>query len=267
VQRANEAGTVDRVIDLLTVIAESEGLLSIQRLAEALALPRSTIHRLLEKLSVRDLVVHERGLRRYRIGPEFYRLGSLVSRQPITAIALPLLKELSESIGEACVLGVLLPHARRMIFAAKVDTDKPLRYRIDLDKPLALAQGASGWAILAYLPPDQIDAVIAEHLRSESLTRQLRQAQQLRKQLERVRAEGFAQSHGSRIPGAVGFAAPVFSAGKKIFGSLCITIPEQRYDPRGCKLIVAGLLRTAAKLSGIVDTTDTAPVPTRTLAS
>ena len=266
-QRANEAGTVDRVIDLLTVIAESEGLLSIQRLAQDLALPRSTIHRLLEKLSVRDLIVHERRLRRYRVGPEFYRLGSLVCRQPMTAIALPLLKELSDSVGEACVLGVLLPHARRMTFAAKVDTDKPLRYRIELDKPLTLAQGASGWAILAYLPQDDIDVVVAEHFRSEPATRQRRPAQQLRKELERVRALGFAHSHGSRIPGAVGFAAPIFSADSKIFGSLCITIPEQRYDARASKLIVEGLLRSARKLSGIVDTANTMPAAARALAS
>ena len=152
-----------------------------------------------------------------------------------------------------------------MTFAAKVDTDKPLRYRIDLDKPMTLAQGASGWAILAYLPPEEIDAIIAEHVRSETPAQQRRRVQELRMQLQRVHNDGFAQSYGSRIPGAVGLAAPIFSAGKKIFGSLCITIPEQRYDRRGSKVMLDGLLRTATKLSGMVNDSSGTVLPTPTL--
>ena len=251
--RANDAGTVDRVVALLTVIAESEGLLAIQSLADQLTLPRSTVHRLLEKLTAHDLVTHDRALRRYRIGPELYRLGSLVSRQPLATMAMPVLRELAASVGEVCVLGVLLPNNRRMTFATKVDTDQPLRYRIELDKPITLAQGASGWSILAYMPPDDIAAVIVETFQGKgSRAWQAQQSKQLREKLERVRANGYAHSRGSRIPGAVGLAAPVFSVGSQVFGSICITIPEQRYEARAHKSLVTRLMQATTQLSTLL---------------
>lgn len=247
---SGDAGTIDRVVELLTVIAESEGLLSIQGLAEQLGLPRSTVHRLLEKLGAHDLVTHDRVLRRYRIGPELYRIASRVSRQPVANVAMPLLEELSAAVGEACVFGVLLPNLRRMTFAALVDTDQPLRYRIELDKPITLAQGSSGWSILAFMSADDIGAVMAEAFQGGGTRAwQAEQTKKLREELERVRRNGYAQSRGSRIPGAVGLAAPVFAARSQIFGSICVTIPEQRYEPRAHKSLVGRLRQAATQLS------------------
>lgn len=151
------------------------------------------------------------------------------------------------------MLCVLMPNVRRMTFAAKVDTDQPLRYRIELDKPITLAQGASGWSILAYMTPEDIAAVIAEAFAGKgSRTWQAQQSKQLREQLARVRTNGYAHSHGSRIPGAVGLAAPIFSVGTQVFGSICITIPEQRYEPRAHKSLVGRLLQAATQVSTLL---------------
>jgi DNA-binding IclR family transcriptional regulator len=250
--RANEAGTVDRVIALLATIAASEGLTSIQRLSEQLNLPRSTVHRLLEKLSAHDLVVHDRVLHRYQLGPELYRLGSIITRQPMSRIAQPIMRELTEAVDEASLLGILLPAQRKMVFVSKQDSSRPLRYRIEVDVPITLTRGSSGWAILAHMPPDDIDAVIAADLTEGSRAAQQQQGKALKQELANVRAQGYALTRSSRIEGAVGISAPVFKSRHEIYGCVCVTIPEQRFEARMKRDLSTRLMEGAARISSLL---------------
>jgi len=75
--RTDGLGTVRRVLALLRLLAESDGGQSVKQIAETLALPSSTVHRLLGQLT--DQGFAERELPRlYRAGREFSRLGGLV---------------------------------------------------------------------------------------------------------------------------------------------------------------------------------------------
>jgi len=263
--RKNDVGTVDRVISLIRLLAESEGLMSIRRVSTALSLPPSTVHRMLEQLTAQDLVFYDRSIHRYSLGPELYRIGCLiVARHPLATIAEPVLQEITRQTGEASILGLLLPKQRRMIFASKVDSDKRLRYRIDLNQPITLVKGASGRTILAYLPEEDINACIAEE--GKELGGKA-QALKLKQDLAEIRTNGYGFSQGSRIPGAVGFAVPLFSARNEIFGSLCLTIPEQRYDPRTRKTLLSILTSGGRKLSEMLGAHVTAPDRTRSTSA
>jgi DNA-binding IclR family transcriptional regulator len=56
-------------------------------------------------------------------------------------------------------------------------------------------------------------------------------AADLEAEAARIRARGYAYSQGQRSRGAVGFGAPLFDAAGDVFGDVCITIPEGRFDP------------------------------------
>ena len=63
------------------------------------------------------------------------------------------------------------------------------------------------------------------------------------------RIEGYAASRGEKIPGAVGLGVPVLMTGGKVVGSLCLTIPQMRFEAAQEPALTDLLKQQAALLS------------------
>jgi DNA-binding IclR family transcriptional regulator len=84
-----------------------------------------------------------------------------------------------------------------------------------------LTAAAASKAILAYLRPDQVEAVL--HEAPPELDRAT-----LRADLERARLDGYAISFGETIPGAHAVAAPVLDASREAVASINVAGPADR---------------------------------------
>lgn len=248
--RTSDTGTVSRVIAVLREIAEADGDVQIKHIAANLALPPSTVHRLLDLLAQEDMIGRDAETRTYRAGREFFRLASLVGgKQPLRAQAGPPLEAAMHECNESAYLCEYLPREQKMIFGAACESSHPLGYRIRLEAPMSLVTGASGRAILAYLP----EAVVARIFAAEGRDPVVRAAAPTRAALDadlaKIRRRGYAVTHGQRIPGAVGIFAPVFDAQGQVVGSLGYTIPDQRFDRASLPRLAAASRTHAGALS------------------
>ena len=248
--RGASDGTALRLIGVLRHLAEADGEVTVKGLADALALPPSTAHRMLGQLARTGMVEADGARHRYCPGVEYYRLAALVAgRMDLAEIARPIMDEVVAECGETCVLGLYIPGERRMMFVARADSAHPLRYPLALHRPLSVAWGASGRAILAFLPAEEIDAVLALREASPATGAALPAPAEMRRRLADIRSRGVAVSHGEKIPGAVGIAAPVTRAGGHVIGSLSVTIPELRFQPDSEARLVELVRSRAAELS------------------
>ena len=75
-------GTVARTLSVLRVVAEAKGTVGVKDVADALGLPMSTSHRLLDLLLEAGFVQKEQIKRRYAIGSDFFRLANLIAHKP-----------------------------------------------------------------------------------------------------------------------------------------------------------------------------------------
>jgi DNA-binding IclR family transcriptional regulator len=244
---------VARTIALLREVAQSDGGTQIKRLAAALQLPASTVHRLLDLLMREGMVERDEQAPIYRVGPEFFRLAAVVyNDHPLQAIAAPFLERMVQTINEAAYLCLHLPREHRMSFASYRESTHPLGYRVRTNEPQSLLTGASGRSILAWLGADELQAVLSAEARAEptgGAAKTLPGRRALLQDLSAIRSRGYALSFGRRIPGAVGVFAPVFNASGRVIGSLGFTIPEHRYQSRHERDIAACACRFAAELS------------------
>lgn len=248
--RAADTGTVSRAIAILREMAESAGEVQIKTLADRLQLPPSTVHRLLELLIQEGMIEHDKVARTYGVGTEFFRLSSLVcNRHPVQAVALPLLREAASEHNETAYLGLYLPRDARMMFAADCESSHPLGYRVRQYEPLSLLTGASGRAILAYLPVAVIDQALAAGKFDPAVRKAAPSRKALHVALAEIRARGYAITFGQRIPGAVGIFAGVFDARGDIMGCIGYTIPEQRYRKNLLPKLSGAVCRYAHALS------------------
>ncbi len=239
-------GTVARAVRVMRALADADGDVSISNLAQRLALPPSTVHRLLDLLAGEGVVEHDDVLRMYRPGLEFYRIAaSVYTRMPVRSIALPFLQDAAHENNESAYLALLDSQQGKLIFAATAESQALLSYRITLNQLQSLVTGASGLSILAWMKEEEIDRI---HRREADQVASPARAD-LFKELAEVRENGFALTFGQRIKGAVGICAPVFNARASVIGSLGYTIPDVRYQQSLLPKLSDAVMRHANALS------------------
>lgn len=251
VNSADTSGTVARTLAVLTVMAERGGSVGVTDVATALGLPMSTSHRLLDLLRGAGFVERDAAQRRYRLGLEFLRVANLVRQHTSFAeLCQPALERITGQTGETSVFCEYLPDSRAAAYAAKSDSPHSLRYRIELFERLPVECGASGRAILAFLPAPVRDSVCAAP-RPSPFSGKRASSGALVAQLEDVRRKGFALSSGEKLPDSIGIAVPLRVADERPVGSLMLTIPKSRYVKAKLKAYIALLSKEAKALSRV----------------
>ena len=239
---ATSSGTVARVTMLLRVLAESKGAASLTDIAERMKLPVSTTHRLLNLLLDQGFVERGPGSRVYRPGLEFLRVGGLVaSRAEVTEVATGFMQAVVQACDETCMLSLYVPRQQASMIAKVIYGSHPLRYEAAMYQPTSLVWGSTGRGILAFLPEDVIDAVLAKEDPSPATGRKMGKPAQIKADLAQIREQGYAHSRGQKVAGAEGFSAPVFDSGG-VIGALCITLPQSRFkesmQPRFARILM-----------------------------
>lgn len=245
---------VSRAFRLLAWMAEQDGDdWGLREIADGVGMHPSTVHRLLGLLAEDNLVRPAPDAGRYGLGLEFVRVAwRAASRDTLRGVAFPVLRRLRDETGETSNLGIYDGGRRAMMLIASVESEHAVRNVRPLHTWMPVHGGASGRALLAFLPDEERDAVVADGLAAVTAATVTDRAALLAN-LAAVRREGYALSRGERVPGGVGVAAPVLVDGA-LAGVVGITLPEQRFsrddEPRLARLVLAAAGDVASRLGG-----------------
>ena len=239
------AGTVARALSVLTFVAESKDPIGVKDIAAALKLPMSTSHRLLDLLLEGGFVEKDEGRHRYTIGIEFLRLANLVSQRTSYAAAIqPVLDSVTKETGETTIYAEYLPSKRAAMYSAKSDSPHSLRFRVNLFQETPVEWGASGSAILAFLPSD-VQSEIQTAGRASPTTKKRLPKAAFFERIKTIRQNGYAVSEGENLADSVGIAVPVMFGGQQAGASITLTVPKVRFV-RSHLAEYVGLLKGAA---------------------
>jgi DNA-binding IclR family transcriptional regulator len=224
-ERETRVGVLNKAMAILRAFPRGDSLLSPQEIAARTGLPLPTVYRLAQALSEHGLLMKEGSC--FRLGLTLLRLGLLVAEAiDVRRQAIPHLKWLNEQTGENAELHIR-QHETRIVIEV-VRSPHNLRPFAEIGAPLPLHRGAAGKVLLAWLLPDQQQALIrAGGARFEPEGRVLDE-RALLQELEQTRARGWAVSDGERVPGVAGIAAPVFDASGQIVAALTLVAPSVR---------------------------------------
>jgi DNA-binding IclR family transcriptional regulator len=242
-------GTVARTLRLLQALAEADDTVTVAGLASRMRLPMSTVHRLLQLLRADGFVENEGQSHGYRAGPELLRVAALLAgRQSIAAVARPIMDRIVAACEETCLLGVYLPHARKMTFVEQVKSPHALRFEVPCNVQLPVVWGSSGHVMLAYMPDDEVRAALAKAEPSPVTGEAIDEALYY-ETLRQVRSRGHDLTRGEVLANSVGIAAPVFQGDSSAIASLTITIPNVRLRASDTRRLTELVVNGAAELS------------------
>jgi len=239
-----------KTVRIVTALARSESPCLVQDIADAARLRLATTYRLLQDLVAGGWASYDRTTRLYRIGTEFLRLATLVTRgRTFGELLPPLLRELVDACNETVAFYLYDP-AHQMVTPVLAEHGaEALGYAVDLGQLKHLHAGASGKATMAFLDQPALEAVLARYGLPAMTPNTVTDRGRLDADLARIRRDGYAISQGERVAGAVGIGAPVFRPNGEIAGTLLITIPSFRFDPSSEPRMASLVMRYASRLT------------------
>jgi DNA-binding IclR family transcriptional regulator len=227
-----------RIVSLL--VSESEPQRPSQ-IARSLDLERSAVYRLLRELESNSYVTREPQSGRFTIGSGLVALSARVMRRvDLRRSARPLMEQLGQATGETICLHVR--HGRKRICVETVPGRHTVSRVVEIGQTVPIHAGPSGKAILAFLEPAEMAAILEEaYPSSEERTAAFAL-------LEEIRERGYITSVGDRTPGVGGLSAPLFNA-DGIVGSLTVSGPSSRWNEEAMDCVAPSLLKITAELS------------------
>src|SRR5581483_11122151 len=208
---ASGSQTLDRALAALVHIGEcgARGL-TLAECSASLGYSKPTAHRILRTLAARGFlrVDRERGL--YSLGPANLRLGmAFLDQLDLRSEALPILRQLREQTVES-------EHAVRMF--SRIGSTMP-----------AYSTGV-GKAILASLPPDELEQALPERLEART-PRTIVDRAKLRRHLAEVRRRGYSTDDIENEDGIRCVGAPVFDHSGHVCAGISVAGPATRVTP------------------------------------
>ena len=223
-----DSPTPSAVIDRVSLVLDAfdgPGRLTLAQIVRRTGLPRSSAHRMLERL------VHLRWLRRsgrdYELGMRLVELGSLAVHQDrLHRAATPLLHDLHRATGLVVHLAVL--DGSDVVYLEKIGDrmTAAIPTRVGGRQPAHCT--AVGKAMLAYTG----DADVVD-LATRKTKYSIGTAAQLSAELAKVRAHGVAFEREESLPGFGCVAAPIGGPGEPVAAvSVCGPMNRMTFDQR-----------------------------------
>ena len=241
--------SVDRALNILERLLISTNGLSLQELSREVGLHASTCHHLLYTLARRGYVTQNRQSRNYRIGSRLYDLQiPAEAHQNLIGQAMPHLVQLNEITGEAIHLAVLM--ADELVTLAKLESIHAVKVDSSMvGKSNAVHATATGKAILAHLPEQEVDAIIRKQGLSVFTPLTLTDPGALKKNLRKVRDKGYSEDRQEFQPFVHCVGAPIWDHKGEVVASISCASPSMRINKNSLKEIRRRVMTAANEIS------------------
>jgi DNA-binding IclR family transcriptional regulator len=227
--------TVDRAARLLRSLAEYPEGAMLSAVARDTGLGKGTVHRLLNALVVAGLVFQDHESRRYRLGAGLALLGHAAHRQDFAALAKPFLVRLAEQTEDTIYASVREGGAA--VCVAREIGAFPIRtLSLDVGHLRPLGVGSGSLALFAFLPDEEIDALIEKN--SAWLARYPGHSRkELLAKLADTRRRGYSFVEGRIVPGMNAMGVPIIgNDGRPVAALSLAAITDRVCGPRVAKL-------------------------------
>ncbi|MCM5570471.1 IclR family transcriptional regulator [Burkholderiaceae bacterium FT117] len=210
---------------VMEMLALSEAPRGVSDLARDLGYQKSNVHRILTTLVDQGYVV------RFDVGPVYqlnykmFEIGSrVVSRLRLSEVARPFLQRIVRATGESA--HIMIYHNAEIIYLDKIENNAPIRASSEPGLRAPAYCVASGKALLAYQPDDEVRRVLRRVKTHTPST--ITDPDRLRDEIQAVHASGYAINRDGWREGVSGAAAPVLVGRSHAIAALAILGPSDR---------------------------------------
>jgi len=220
--------SLDRGLDILEYVAGCREPPSFSQLLGSLGIPRSSLFHLLTNLLSRNFLERDPGTERYRLGGEIVAIARKVQRPSLHDRIAPALRQLSLEVSETCGFYVQVGDAVEVV-ASAIST-QALTYTMKVGMTAPLYAVSAGKIVLSELDAEALGRYLARTTLAAVTPHTIRSRNRLKKEIQDVRAAGFAYSRDEFTLGITAIATAVRTE-TKFYGAINLAVPTVRFTP------------------------------------
>jgi len=240
--------SVDRALHLLEIMAEEKREVELAELCKKTRINTTTLYRLLQTLQSRGFVAQDPHTGSYRLGLKLLELGhAVVDQIELRRIVLPFLQELMEKTGETANLVIL--DEGEAIYIDKVESPSLLRTFSRIGKQAPAHATGVGKVLLAALSSEKVTEIIKTKGLCKLTENTITSPENLQKELEKIRENGFAIDNEECEIGAKCIAAPIRDYTNQVVAAVSVAGPSVRLHEERLGELMKVIREAASKIS------------------
>lgn len=148
-ERKYRAPALEKGLDVLELLARQGGPLTTSQLATSLGRSVSELFRMVLALEYRGYIAQVEGREGYELTNKLFALGmAQTSNRTLLDVALPVMNELTRSIGQSCHL--VVPSGDQVVVVARVESPRDLGFAVRIGYRRPLVEAASGLVLFGF---------------------------------------------------------------------------------------------------------------------
>ena len=245
---------VDRALNVLLCFSRDTPELTMTQIAEKVGLNKSTVHRLLATLERKRFLERDPITGLYKLGVRILQMAYLtLETHDLRKLASPYLRRLCKQHGETVNLAIL--DETDVLFLDVNESPKRVKLAASIGQRLPAFSTASGKAILAYLPVEEVRKILASGM-PQHTQYTITSPELFFEDLTQIRQQGFAISTQEYEEGINAISAPILDSGGYPIGSISIAGPSYRLPREKMIEISPTILAGAQEISAEVNLAD-----------
>lgn len=238
-------GVVVKVLRILETLHNAPSGLQLKDIASLTSINKSTAYRFLAHLESEGYLLRD-DAGAYIIGPKLSRLGSLTQEETLRKISRPMLQKLWTLTGETVNLAVM--EGLQVLYLDVIESTHTFRLVTQTGARRPVYCTSLGKAMTAFLPQSELDELLSSMTYERFTPRTFVVPAKLRRELAKVRGQGFAVDDEEAVPGARCVAAPIFDASGRVAAAISISGPTTRITAEKLN----SLSNTVKKAAGVI---------------
>ena len=252
IKKTRAAGSAaERILDLLALLAHSGRAQSLASLANALNLPKATVHRLTSQLLEAGFIARANDDKEFLVGAALRRLAlDTLNHDTAQGLRHVVLADLVKEVGETCNFTTLDGASVR--YLDRVESTWPWRLTLEVGAKVPLHCTASGKLFLAYMTDDMQQKILStlslQPLTDFTITDRLK----LEKECESIVNQGYSIDRQEFVAGLIALAVPVKNTEGRVLGGLAVHAPTSRLSVEGALKHLPALKNAAERMSKLL---------------
>ena len=234
---------LERGFAVIQAFSRDSATLTITDVAGRARLTRAVARRYL--LTLKELGYIAQVDRGFLLTPRVLDLGSAyLVNQAVAGVAQPFMEEAVEALHESCSASVL--DGRDVVYIARVPAKRIMSVNLAVGSRLPAHCTSMGKVLLAALPEDALAAFFDGPPLERRTGRTICEPKALRKELEAIRARGWAFANGESEDGVRTVAAPIVDRSGKVQAAINVSGHASRVSMKALRSLYLPVLLEAA---------------------
>lgn len=241
--------TLDKGLRILDFIIGRQRSFGVSEIANEFGMDKGSAYRFLTTFDRYGVLRQDKQSRKYGLGTKFLVWASRAnSLNTIVSVARPSLEELARVTGLEAHLALMSHRTGVLVDTAFPNTPLSTRSLIGLQEPLHST--ALGKALLAFLPDDEMRALVETIPLTRATENTIVDRTTLIESLTEIRRTGVASDRGEFFAFLSCFAAPVFDEAERVVASIGVSAVAGSLTEKAEREIHKKLIQISESLSG-----------------